>query len=96
MINLQKVEISTDSKNEEVIRNIHMILTTPRGTVPFDREFGIDWSVLDLPLTIAKGRLSVDYTEKIKRYEPRAKVRQITYLSGELGQLIPKVVIEID
>lgn len=80
---------------EEILQNIKTILTTPAGTVPFDRDFGIDWGIVDLPIREAKAKLTVEYIEKIRKYEPRAKVKQITFDANAEGQLIPKVVIDL-
>lgn len=95
MINASEVKIDMNAAgNHEIIRNIEFILTTPVGTVPFNRDFGIDMRVLDAPLGIAKAKLTVEYAKKIKKYEPRAKVKRITFDNGPInGYLVPKVVI---
>ena len=80
---------------DEVIQNVKTIITTPAGTVPFDRDLGIDWGLLDLPIREAKAKLTVEYIEKIKKYEPRASVKSVSFAANESGQLIPKVVIDI-
>jgi phage baseplate assembly protein W len=51
-----------------------LLFRTPVGTVVFDRDFGIDWSFLDLPLPQAKAKLTVEYINKVKKYEPTLKV----------------------
>lgn len=80
---------------DEVIQNVRTIITTPAGTVPFDRDLGIDWSLLDLPIREARAKLTVEYIEKIKKYEPQASVQSVSFAANEHGQLIPKVVIGI-
>lgn len=81
----------------EILQNIRVILTTFQGTVPLDREFGINPSILDKPINIAKGLLIVEYIEKIKKYEPRAQVQTVTFEhDASQGILLPKVVIAID
>ena len=80
---------------DEIIQNINVIMTTPAGTVPFDRDFGIDWSLLDLPIREAKAKLTVEYIEKIQKYEYRVKVQSVSFTTDKAGQLKPKVVIEI-
>lgn len=87
-----KIEFSA-SGSEEIIQNIMTIITTPAGTVPFDRDLGIDWSILDSPIPQARAKLTIEYIEKVKKYEPRAEVRQITFSSNEQGKLVPRVVI---
>jgi hypothetical protein len=89
-----QIDFSATGANE-VIQNVKTIITTPAGTVPFDRDFGIDWSLLDLPIREARAKLTVEYIEKIKKYEPRASVNSISFTANEQGQLIPKVVIDI-
>lgn len=79
---------------DEILRNVRMIITTVAGTVPFDREFGVNIDFLDLPLPQAQGRLTIEYIEKIRRYEPRVKVEEVTFTQDPLnGVIIPKVVI---
>ncbi|MFC4403327.1 hypothetical protein [Gracilibacillus xinjiangensis] len=74
-----------------------VLYTTPKGTVAFDRNFGIDISFIDDPLPIAQGRLMVEYRQKTRQYEPRAFVQEVIFDSEPTsGKLIPKVVIEID
>lgn len=81
---------------DEVLRNVRTIITTVAGTVPFDRDFGIDISFLDMPLTQAQGRLTIEYIEKIRRYEPRVKVEEVAFAQDPLnGAIIPKVVTSL-
>ncbi|WP_106494870.1 hypothetical protein [Lentibacillus sp. Marseille-P4043] len=102
MINYQSVEISgidpfREQGGNEIYQNLRMLYTTAEGAVPFDRSFGINTDLLDEPLTIAKGRLMVEYRQKTKRFEPRVSVREVTFTADSLdGRLIPKVVIEVD
>lgn len=56
-----------------ILQNVHLILTTRRGTVPVYREFGIPMRFLDRPSTLAKSVATVEIMEAIERYEPRAK-----------------------
>lgn len=79
----------------EILRNVRMIITTLAGTVPFDREFGINPNIFDQPLEHTKNLLTVEYIEKVRRYEPRAKIKQVTFEYDTLnGAIYPKVVIE--
>lgn len=97
MIDLHGIQIFDIglTSNQEAIRNLKVIYTTPQGTVPFDRAFGIDISILDEPLNIAKGKLTVEFINKAKQYEPRVKVKEVLFvIDSENGNIIPKVVIE--
>lgn len=78
---------------EEIMQNLKTLLTTPAGSVAFDREFGIDTSFIDMPIEIAKARITAEYIEKINKYENRVKISEIIFETKD-NMLIPKVVIE--
>ncbi|MDY3739384.1 MAG: hypothetical protein SO022_02860 [Selenomonadaceae bacterium] len=80
----------------EIIQNIKTILTTLQGTVPLDRDFGIDGTLIDKPLTVAKPLIVKDIKEKIEQYEPRAKFVSISWSGNDIdGKLIPSIKVAI-
>lgn len=83
---------------EQVIQNVRIICTTRKGTVPLDREFGLDFSYLDDPLPAAQAAVQTDIYRQVKKYEPRAYISRITFDNDPLsGRLMPTVVIgEVD
>ena len=91
-------EINLFPKNEkiEILQNIKTILTTIKGTVPLDRDFGIDGTLIDKPLTVAKPLIVKDIKEKIEQYEPRAKFVSISWSGNDIdGKLIPSIKVAI-
>lgn len=92
MIDIKSTIISSDNGDEdkEIIDNLKNIFTTPQGTVPFDREFGIDMSIVDDPVNIAKDEIIVEFIRKAQIYEPRAEIKEVTFLNNG-DDLIPKV-----
>ncbi|QKS70263.1 hypothetical protein FLK61_26240 [Paenalkalicoccus suaedae] len=99
MIDYDNVTIEVNfgaNGSDEVIQNLHMLFTTPIGTVPLDREFGIDTSFLDQPINVAQALLRAEYANKTEIYEPRAFVTEVQFESDIKGNLIPKVVIDVD
>jgi phage baseplate assembly protein W len=82
--------------NEEIFQNLMVLYTTIEGTVPFDREFGINIDFIDEPAPIAQGKLIVEYTQKTRRFEPRASVSEVKFgVNPQTGNFIPKVVINL-
>lgn len=80
----------------EILQNVATIMSTPKGSVPLDRQFGIDVSMLDLPLEIAENLLTVQIMEAIETYETRVEVIKVTYEKDYLtGKLQPKVQVNI-
>ena len=56
---------------------LNILYRTPVGSVALDRDFGLDWSFLDLPLPDAKARLEAELIQK-KLFEiPDADATQI-------------------
>ncbi len=95
MIDLNNIIIiNLSAENEqEILQNLKTLLTTPAGTVVFDRDFGIDTSFLDMPLEISKTMLVMEYTKKINKYMNYISVKEIIFEENK-NVLIPKVVIE--
>lgn len=80
---------------KEVLQNCRMILTTIKFSCPLDRDFAIDPN-LDGPINITQAKLTAQIVAAIKKYEPRARVKQVTYKGDGLGgKLKPVVKVEI-
>ena len=80
---------------EEVLQNVRTIITTVKGSVPLDRAFGIDGEVIDLPINVAKAKLTNEIFRAIRRYEPRAEINSIDFTGEMTGRLLPEVTISI-
>ena len=80
---------------EDIKNNLNMLYSTPSGTVALNRDFGLDWSFVDLPQEVAKSIFTAEVVAKTAKYEPRAAVSEVIWeTSSEAGQLLPKVVIK--
>lgn len=83
-----------------VIQNVRTILATIKGTVPLDRTFGIDDTIVDNPQPVAQARLTGEVIEAIERWEPRVKVVKVSWVrldNSETadGRLVPRVRVRI-
>lgn len=82
---------------DEVVQNVRTILTTRKGSVPLDRELGLDFSVLDSPLPKAQAALQSDIFLQVQKYEPRAVITRIAFANEPLsGRLLPTVYLEVN
>jgi hypothetical protein len=88
--------IGDDALEREIIRNVQTILTTPLGTCPLYREFGLDISALDNPLDVAQNLYAVEVMETVESWEPRVKVQEVKFTPDVSGRLTAKVVISYD
>lgn len=84
----------------EVLQNVRMILSTPVFSVPLDRAFGVDCTLLDSPMPMVQAKLSAQVFAAIRKYEPRVKVIQVDYIQSASdaldGRLIPRVQVEVN
>ena len=81
------------SDKEDILRCLQNLFMTPVGTVPLDRDFGIDNSILDRPMNIAKNLFTVEAADKVRRYEPRVSVQETEITATNDGAMKVKVVI---
>lgn len=84
---------------EEIIQNISILLTTMVGTVPLDRNLGLDATAIDEPLPRAMMKLTIFTLETIQEYEPRVEIQEVDFVphpdNALDGKLYPKVVFRI-
>lgn len=97
---LTKINLKPQTVTEEVIQNVQTILGTVKGSVPLNRDFGVDIEAVDLPQPMAMMQLRIDIIEAIQKYEPRAIIRAIDFenetTAAADGILKPKITLEIN
>ena len=94
-----RLTLAPQNEREEIYQNVATILKTIQGTVPLDRDFGVDGSSIDLPMPIAKGQWQAEIIDAIERDEPRVRVLQVDFEENTIdamdGILSPIVTVEI-
>lgn len=89
------IGISAGKIDGSLRESLSLLYNTRAGECALDRDFGLDWSLVDLPLPEAKARLAAEIITKTRKYEgDRADVSSVSFSVKEDGVLIPKVVIE--
>lgn len=89
------INIAPATEKEEILQNVRTILGTLKGSIPLDRSFGIDSTIVDLPLPVAQAKLSNEIFQSIKKYEPRANIITIKFIGSVDGRLQAEVKITI-
>lgn len=82
-----------DDKLAELDRQLALLLSTPVGTMPLDREFGIKMNFVDKPPEVVKSLYTAEVAEKIPQFIPWVRVYEVIWEYGEQGHIKPKVVI---
>lgn len=94
---LSNINLAPKTLIEEVIQNVQTILNTPKGSVPLERDFGIDWTFVDMPQMQSQILLKREIIRALKEYEPRVVVKTIRFKQSNAadGQLIPILDLEV-
>ena len=91
-----KINLAPETREEEVLQNLSILLSTPKFTVPLDRDFGFSQRFVDKPLPVAESLFRAEILDAIEKYEPRVEVENVTFEQGDApGMLIPRVEVNI-
>ncbi len=80
---------------EEVTQNVRTICSTQKYSVPMDRLFGVDASIVDRPTPKAIAQLQAELIQAIRKFEPRCRVKKVSFDADIDGRLTARVRIEI-
>ena len=75
---LENIEIGATGL-KEIVQNVKIILTTIKGSVPLDRDFGIDPGFIDAPIRTARALFASKMVAAVKKYEPRVEVVKLLW-----------------
>jgi len=75
-------------------RRVAFLYSTPVGSIPTDREFGIDMSFLDRPAETSHALFVAEIVDKTAKFVPAVRVKSVTWDADANGKAKPKVVIE--
>ena len=82
------------SLRNEIIKKCMFLLSLVKGTIPMNRDIGLDPDIISSPLYIAQQKYTISAIELIDEYEPRVYVEEVQFeTSGGTGNIIPKVVL---
>lgn len=98
MIDVSKSELVFSyeaSDLQDIKKCLTTLYNTKESSVPLNRTFGLNRSYLDKPLPIAKNEFALEVIEKTEMFEPRARVREVTFIHDEReGKVYPIIHLE--
>lgn len=66
-------------------QEVRTVITTRKGSVPLDRDFGIAWDVIDSPIGSVLPSYIADVAVQIETYVPRVEVLSVEYQPASGG-----------
>lgn len=87
------LKINPQTELEEIIQNVKTILSTPKGTVPLMRDFGVSWNIIDTLTPELEMKIKEEVFTQVERWEKRAKVKTISVEPSQEGK--PKIFVSL-
>ncbi|MBE6902241.1 MAG: hypothetical protein E7478_07180 [Ruminococcaceae bacterium] len=86
------INFAPKSIAEEIVQNVHMLLSSHKYDIPLAREMGLSSDGIGKPLPVAESLLYRDIMNLIEEYEPRAEVVRIEFEQDNITGLIIPIV----
>lgn len=83
----------SEDENKEIRRKLALLYSTAVGTMPVDREFGINAEFLDLPIPAAKAMYTAEIAEKTAKFVPEVTLSEVIWEYNDKNELKARVVI---
>lgn len=100
MLNIDGVQIVVNSPYErelrqEILEKVTFLLSCIRGTIPMNRDIGLDPDIISAPEIQARNLYTISAIELIDKFEDRVTVEDVEFENvGSTGNIIPKVVLQ--
>ncbi|MFR6279933.1 MAG: hypothetical protein ACLUKK_01920 [Lacrimispora saccharolytica] len=85
------MEFNVQTEDKELKSQMDTLLRTRAGSVPADRDFGIDWSCLDHPPEVAENLFYQEVLAKAERYIPEVKISRVDMDSDVEGGMSVRI-----
>ena len=82
----------------QISQELKTLLATRKGSVVMDRDFGLDWAVIDRASPFAKQLFIAEVARQINKYVPRVSYKSIEFLPNAEtadGVLACNVIVEV-
>lgn len=72
----------------ELDRKLALLYSTREGTMPLDREFGINMDFVDMPPEVAKSLYTAEITKKTAQFIPEVRVQSVQWTPWRRGRIL--------
>lgn len=90
------LSLCESDEEKSILQNVYSILTTPKGSVPMYRDFGLPMAYKDKPMNVVETIISSEIMEALKRFEPRASYADVVCEIDEKEPDKIVVILEVD
>ena len=98
IIDLSKCEFEYEGqtsydRKQNLLQQLRLLTSTRKGSVPLDRDLGLDFSFVDRPIGVVRSLYAAKLTEAISKFIPALSIVEINWSGGADGHIYPKVVV---
>ena len=87
--------INADEEIKAVEGRLRLLLTTPKGTMPMNRNYGIDFGeVLDKPMDVAQNCYATEVFKAVEAYEDSVVVSSVECRSISDSDFIATITVQ--
>lgn len=81
--------------DKELVRQAEVLMSTRKGSIPMDRDFGIDMDILSEPMSDIATDLMTELLEQFEKYIPALKVASVRISDAtDQGTIKPIITLE--
>ena len=91
----QRLLLFHESWLAKMAEEVRIVLSTPIGSVPCNRDFGIDMSYMHLPINAAMSAYASAAADAIERFVPGLRVNQVIFDQDNVNLENLKPTIEV-
>ena len=90
------MKITGENLTPDLRQQVELLCATPVGSVVLDRDFGLDMSFLDEPVSVAVNMAAAEISVKLEKYIPALRLIRVKadYDSAEQGIIDFEVIVE--
>lgn len=69
--------------DQQLATELSALLSTPKGTMPGDRNYGIDFSFMDLPLEAVENTFAIEAMNAVDEYEKGLSIDSVNFSTSD-------------
>lgn len=82
--------------DDDTLNRINLLLSTPKGTMPNDREYGIDISFLDNPINVSESLFVIEASYALEKYEKTITIESAEFVFNETTGEVTAIITLVD
>lgn len=90
------INFAPNSLLEEILQNVRNIFQQIKGTIPYQRDMGVDENIIDLTTENAIMIYQIDMIKQLKKFEPRAKIKKFNWKGSDIVKGNLNLVVTLD